>query len=836
MFCVNCGTQLPDGSAFCSACGKKQIEQTSVDQPVVEEVQEAVPVVEDIPTEPVAGEVQQEEAVTEDTQDPAPAAEVAAEPVQPPKKKKSPIKVIVGIVVALVLLAALAAGAYFMFFSNLFAKNAYLYYANGKYGMVTNLKKGETYDFASARSDVDYFALQLSPDGKYAYYLTKIDRMTYGATLCRVEFGKLKEDSDKNSDYIETIANDVYWQFKVLENGTVLYQDEDNDLMFFDGKESVRISKNTSVGAVTDVGDNRIVFFSTAKDNSRILYGVDLANPEEKIKLLYDFSYLIGVLDSDNIFCVKRGADGDYSTWVTGFNKDAEEQEEGIQFLANSDGKLYYVVRGDTKLNLYDYVNDPNAAEDAATKEPVMKDFSYPAYKYSMLTGIDLQESNYDELYTSCIKNLHWFSKIGNSSRSMEGALKKKWGKNTNAIHEAIENFINTYGHTADQQGYIKVTPEVKAALQEIAQLSENPEDWHWLWFCFSMQESGTEVDYDAYNEAYEAWTEQRTRNQLRELLKNPDNGISLATLYCYENGAATVVAENIVSYSQFNGGLVYNTVDTIDNTVDIQDIQSLYAISEVKALLALDATDRNCVFLYGDTICQMSEVATEHFVSGGYPQMAFTDDEAYVSWDNGDLYMASIVDGSVGEFQFVEDEAVYLSVTDNALYYATEVEFVDEHSYGNIYSCIDGVTTCVAKDVILEGVTVYVDGAITAYTDFEYGEGYELTLIRPDGEQIRIADGVYRYTRVDESRVMYISDGDLYVHNGKEKVRLKKNVSNFWTVNEVEVVRELTLDTATYVNYYGAYLYADTYDADDTSYATQSGETPTMPTEGEYN
>ena len=112
---------------------------------------------------------------------------------------------------------------------------------------------------------------------------------------------------------------------------------------------------------------------------------------------------------------------------MTGFDRDAEKLEEEIWPLANPDGKLYYIESSDTKLNLYDYVNDPNAAEDVATKEPDKKDFSYPVYNYSMLTGIDLQESNYDELYTSCVNNLYWFRKIGNSSRSMEGALKRNW-------------------------------------------------------------------------------------------------------------------------------------------------------------------------------------------------------------------------------------------------------------------------------------------------------------------------------------------------------------------------------------------------------------------------
>ena len=59
--------------------------------------------------------------------------------------------------------------------------------------------------------------------------------------------------------------------------------------------------------------------------------------------------------------------------------------------------------------------------------------------------------------------------------------------------------------------------------------------------------------------------------------------------------------------------------------------------------------------------------------------------------------------------------------------------------------------------------------------------------MISEDGKQVIIADDVSQYIRADEKNILYISDGDLYVYDGKERKMLGLDVDYFWTKNEME-------------------------------------------------
>ena len=74
------------------------------------------------------------------------------------------------------------------------------------------------------------------------------------------------------------------------------------------------------------------------------------------------------------------------------------------------------------------------------------------------------------------------------------------------------------------------------------------------------------------------------------------------------------------------------------------------------------------------------------------------------------------------------------------------------------------------ANDIIVsEEVNLYSDGKILAYTDGTYYK-HELSMIDADGKATVISDDVSKYIRVDNSTLLYISDGDLYSYDGKEK------------------------------------------------------------------
>ena len=89
---------------------------------------------------------------------------------------------------------------------------------------------------------------------------------------------------------------------------------------------------------------------------------------------------------------------------------------------------------------------------------------------------------------------------------------------------------------------------------------------------------------------------------------------------------------------------------------------------------------------------------------------------------------------------------------------------------------------------MISSGINLYGDGVMLAYTGYRSGSGYELTMINAKGETTLIGDNVTQYIRADKSTLLYISDGDLYSYNGKEKKMVRSNVDWLWSKNSMEI------------------------------------------------
>ena len=152
------------------------------------------------------------------------------------------------------------------------------------------------------------------------------------------------------------------------------------------------------------------------------------------------------------------------------------------------------------------------------------------------------------------------------------------------------------------------------------------------------------------------------------------------------------------------------------------------------------------------------------------------------MSEDNGALSVAAISGGVVGDFSIVTDDAKVLSVDDSTLYYVGNSYKNNDATYGDLYSRKNGTSTRIARDV-MEAV-LYSDGVILTDT----GSGGELTMINAKGETTLICDNITQYERIDKSTLLYISDGDLYSYNGKEKKMVRSNVNYLWSKNSMEI------------------------------------------------
>ena len=768
MFCPKCGEKLPDGSKFCSACGEKLTDLTS--------------------------EIREESKVEDASASAAPATSVTpATPTGIPKpdfvqpKKKVNSKKIIGIAVAAIVVIVAIWGLTVLF-SGSNGDNTYAYLSDGRYELITNLDQEQSIELALSKSASTMGSLlAFSPDGKYIYYYTKYDSYSGTGSLCRAAYGKLKEGSGKNDKYIEIIATNVSLGFRFLRDGSVTYENGNGTLYYFNGKEPVQIAKNVSY-YFTDASD-KIVYATGDHSKGYTLYGVSLADIDNKMKLASNFAYVYSATDFENILYTKYEDDGSETLYVVGFTKEAEKLAESVSNLMQVDGKIYFTAANGVMLSLYDFVEDTYADSDAGITEPDRDDFSIPEYSYKMVYGSDLSESDFDELYTSCTKDLYWYGESTWWSYSMEDALDRNWGDNTDGIHAATKSFIDQFADSADENGYILVTDEVKAALKEIQKYADNPErDWQWMWLCYNKYQSGTIIDYDAYNAASDKWNKARNRISVREALQNKENDYAVRTLYCFDKGTLTAMNETVLGAVSYTGALMFHTTDLITETVKLEDVSS---VDDVQNLFNIDNAAENDIILADGTFCRMSTGAAETFAEAcdnGYATLYFTDKAVYMSEENGALSMAAISGGAVLDFSIITDDADVLSIDGSTLYYASGSYQNNDVTYCDLYSCNNGISTQLAKDVILNNINLYSDGVILAYTGYRSYSGFELTMVTANGETVLVGDNITQYVRVDKSTLLYISDGDLYSYNGKEKKMVRAEVDWLWSRNSMEI------------------------------------------------
>ena len=88
--------------------------------------------------------------------------------------------------------------------------------------------------------------------------------------------------------------------------------------------------------------------------------------------------------------------------------------------------------------------------------------------------------------------------------------------------------------------------------------------------------------------------------------------------------------------------------------------------------------------------------------------------------------------------------------------------------------------------------MNLYEDGQLLTYTDYSRNSGYELSMVNKKGEMTLMSDDISQFRRVDKTLLLYISDGDLYMYDGKDKKMVCSDVDMFWVKEQMEVTASI--------------------------------------------
>ena len=784
MFCPNCGAELPDNSKFCSGCGAT-LEAAEETTPVAPEQPAEAPAVE-TPVPPVSY--------------PAPEVPTEKNVTIPGLKMAFPVKKIVAVVAAIAILVGAIFGVTALFSGG--KKPSYVYLSDESYSFAKSLSK-DAVEFADAKSDDTTYSAAFSEDGKYFYYYTKYDYETYSGTLCRAEVAKLSKKAAKNEKYITTIGTKVH-AFEVIGKKEVVYQNNDGDLYYFNGKEAKKIDKDT--GNFYVIENNQLVY--TKKDDGKTnLMHVSFKKIEEKTRLAKDIHGVVQEgYDEDNakapIFFTKYNDDNERELYSVKIGAEPEKLGESTGFLNYPDDKKatrYFLVTSDKKGSYADYVTDSKKDADAKVKQPSYDDFKTVTYDYDQIwSSYYLKDESQYDLYTSCTEDLYLLG------CSMEEALNKDFGTNTTAMHSAIKAFIDAYGSTADEDGYIKVTSNVKTALKKIhAASSYSKTANRWLWLCYDRS-SYTSTDYDAYYAAEDLYEEAQERNQIRDILKDNKGEFPLYTLYSYKDGKTAVVLDNILTYNSdtFNGALEFTTVDSITEKMDIEEfefyyyfsIDAEYVFNSIKSKVFPTGFESNQYYLYETAkSVKLSEDILDLLEKDDESEKQVTLDNIYTAKDcaylliDGELIYSTVSGDTLNKGASLAEDVKIRGVYDNKLYFFADCANVKDSEYdyeGTLSIAEKDKVKAIKEDAYVSYLSIFEDGSFFFTSNYK---DRETSMADKNGKVTVIGEKISYCYRIDKKTILYVSDGDLYKLVKDKSERVANDVDALWVSEYME-------------------------------------------------
>lgn len=726
MKCPNCGTEIEEGSLFCTGCGKKvsdmvqeELPDVTVDEEILDEIE--IPQQETSKQKAPKQEAPKQKNTDAGEKEPANADSTA-------KKKYR----LIGIIAVAVIAVAVVLVIVFMkrgSGSTDSNEKKLVYEQDGVLYYVPNMDKdADPVEIDETRDDNGWL-YEFSPSGKYLYYRETGDR----STLCRVELAKLKADSKNNSNYIQEIDTKVE-DYVLMDDERLIYRDTDNTLYYYDGKEESDIDDD-----VTDYYYNADTIYYNVydeDDDDPSYYYYDTASGDGdciiKDAYVLNFDYETGncyVEDGDEIYLV---------------NKDGEEERvlNGVDSVVDASVKhkrIYFIRERSIEKTLYDFVDDSYASDDAAIGgEPSATDY---------LT--EVPEST--------------------------------------ALSEVAQNFLAEFPE--DRYSYLADRTYWSDTLQMNEYYNED-DDQNYYFDVAPAKEKWYTCDWDSYYNDLNAYQSAEERDELRSALKDETYTWNYADLYVWNQGSdEQELVESIDSVSlgvdNDHQILYYRKAASDDgalsNKISIDNVYNTESVREwLNADYGYDDSDED----YDDEESDTQPDETYYVMVGTKEQeMDINVDGMQVSengktaiiWVNEDgdsaIYDYDVTADGLNEAGEINGDVFRGSWVGDSYYYMT-----DDDEYGDLCVYKNQKSTTLAKNISAYQFNVYADGNVCAYKDYE---DMDLRLFDSNGTDTKIGKDVQNYSYINANRIVYEKNDNLYVYNGKdEDRRIVRNLS----------------------------------------------------------
>lgn len=538
-------------------------------------------------------------------------------------------------------------------------------------------------------------------------------------TLSRAELGKLKSDTGKNTKYIVEIDSKVS-DFTLIDDTRLIYRDTSDRLYYFDGKQEEEIDKN--VYDYRLAAGSMIYYESEKGDQIRYCY-YDLSKKQGDC-----FAKDINVVDADWSKGIVYAMDKD-EIYQIDRNGNEEKLVDEVDQLVNAfaeDGKIYFAKARTEKHKLYEYVDDTDAEEDAKVEEPRLKDYLTKCKeKDAMYEGDYQYYKEYPEEKHYFYENLDWNSEL-------EMSYYYNWATDREFYYDA------------DQK------------------------QWY-------------ELDGDAFYNANMAFEQIAYRNNLRSELKDAVISQTYYDLYVWEQDKdSRLLVENIdldhVLISEDADLVVYSKSQDEDGQKIRIPMDSVSCAEDVGYRIGEYAEEMEddpkgiCYAMIGTNAQELEGYVDRVTVA--------PDGKTAIIWERQDgevaAYSYEITSSGLDEIGRIGDDVVNGTWIGDSFYFTS-----GEDGYGNFMVYKNGKEKILAKNIYLNSVNFYDDGLVSAYKD---EEARDLRIFNDKGEDKKITSDVYRYSYINENRIVYIKNENLYVYTGKdEDRRVVRNIGEYY-------------------------------------------------------